>query len=139
MITLLLALTMTVQDSGAFVVRLGADTLSLEQYTRSKTQIKGEYVIRSPRSLHRIYTADLNSDGTIKKLEVITHNIGGGPGPAETRLSIDFVGDTSVWTMPRGDSTVTQKIAAPRGTFPYQLHVYGLVEQYGRWARASGS
>jgi len=137
MIALVLALSMSVQDTGAFVVRLGSDTLALEQYTRTNTQIKGEYVIRAPRSLHRIYTADLNADGTIKKLEVITHNIGGGPGPAETKLSIDFVGDTSVWTMPRGDSTVTQKIAAPRGTFPYQLHVYGLVEQYGRWARAS--
>jgi hypothetical protein len=139
MITLLLALALTVQDStgGAFVVRLGSDTLALEQYTRTKTQLKGEYVIRAPRSLHRIYTADLNADGTIKKLEVITHNIGGGPGPMETKLSIDFVGDTSVWTIPRGDSMVTQKIAAPRGTFPYQLHVYGLVEQYGRWARAT--
>ena len=137
MIALLLALAMTVQDTGAFVVRLGSDTLSLEQYTRTSTQIKGEYVIRAPRSLHRIYTADLNADGTIKKLEVITHNIGGGPGPMETRMSIDFVGDTSVWTIPRGDSTVTQKIAAPRGTFPYQLHVYGLLEQYGRWARAT--
>jgi len=137
MVALLLALTLTVQDSGAFVVRLGSDTLSLEQYTRTKNQIKGEYVIRAPRSLHRIYTADLNADGTIRKLEVITHNIGGGPGPMETRLGIEFVGDTSVWTIPRGDSTVTQKIAAPRGTFPYQLHVYGLLEQYGRWARTS--
>jgi hypothetical protein len=139
-VALLLALTLTVQDSsaGAFVVRLGADTLSLEQYTRTATQLKGEYVIRSPRSLHRIYTADLSPDGTIRKLELITHNIGGGPGPMETKLRIEFVGDTSVWTIPRGDSTVTQKIAAPRGTLPYQLHVYGLIEQYGRWARASG-
>lgn len=139
MVALLLALTVMVQDSGgAFVVKLGTDTLALEQYTRTATQIRGEYVIRAPRSLHRIYTADLNADGTIKKLEVITHNIGGGPGPMETKLGIEFVGDTSVWTIPRGDSTVTQKIAAPRGTWPYQIHVYGLIEQYGRWARASG-
>jgi hypothetical protein len=137
-IALLLALAVTVQDSGAFVVRIGSDTLSLEQYTRTPEQLRGEYVIRSPRSLHRIYTADLNPDGTIRKLEVITHNIGGGPGPMETKLGIAFVGDTSVWTIPRGDSTVTQKIAAPSGTWPYQIHVYGLIEQYGRWARASG-
>jgi hypothetical protein len=137
-IALLLALALTAQDSGAFVVRIGNDTLSLEQYTRTPTQLRGEYVIRSPRSVHRIYTADLNPDGTVRKLEVITHNIGGGPGPAETKLRIEFVGDTSVWTVPRGDSSVTQKIAAPRGTWPYQIHVYGLIEQYGRWARASG-
>jgi hypothetical protein len=139
-IALFLALTVAVQDSagGAFVVRIGNDTLSLEQYTRTSTQLRGEYVIRAPRSVHRIYTADLNPDGTVRKLEVITHNIGGGPGPMETRLRIEFVGDTSVWTIPRGDSSVTQKIAAPRGTWPYQIHVYGLIEQYGRWARASG-
>jgi hypothetical protein len=131
-------MTVMVQDSGAFVVRLGSDTLSLEQYKRTATQIRGEYVIRAPRSVHRIYTADLNSDGTIRRVEVITHNIGGGPGPMETKLTIEFVGDTSVWTIPRGDSAVTQKIAAPRGTLPYQIHVYGLIEQYGRWARATG-
>jgi hypothetical protein len=138
-VALLLALTVLVQDSGAFVVKLGDDTLSLEQYTRTAAQLRGEYVIRSPRSLHRIYTADLNPDGSIRTLEVVTHNLGGGPGPAETKLRIEFVGDTSVWTMPRGDSTVTQKIAAPRGTWPYQIHVYGLIEQYGRWARARGA
>jgi hypothetical protein len=137
-VALLLALTLVVQDSGAFVVQLGNDTLSLEQYKRTATQLRGEYVIRSPRSLHRIYTADLNPDGTIRRVEVITHNIGGGPGPAETKLTIEFVGDTAVWNFPRGDSMITQKIAAPRGTLPYQIHVYGLIEQYGRWFRGTG-
>ncbi|HET9387256.1 MAG TPA: DUF2911 domain-containing protein [Gemmatimonadales bacterium] len=137
MIALLLALA-AVQDSGAFVVRIGTDTLSLEQYTRTPTQLRGEYVIRSPRSLHRIYVNDLNPDGTIRRSELITHNIGGGPGPAETRLTVEFRGDSAVITSPRGDSTVTQRIAAPRGTYPYTLHIYGLVEHYGRQARASG-
>ena len=38
----------------------------------------------------------------------------------------------------RGDSSVTSKLAVPRGTFPFQIHVYGLIEQIGRWARATG-
>ena len=138
MVALLLAMTMVVQDSGAFVVKLGNDTLSLEQYTRTATRLRGEYVIRTPRSVHRIYTADLNSDGTIRRLELVTHNIGGGPGPMETKLTIEFIDDTAVWNFPRGDSMITQKIAAPRGTLPYQIHVYGLIEQFGRWARATG-
>ena len=138
MVALLLALTMVVQVSGAFVVRLGNDTLSMEQYTRGATQLRGEYVIRSPRSLHRIYSFDLNPDGTIRHVEIVTHNIGGGPGPAETRNSVDFSGDSAVLVSPRGDSTVKQKMAVPKGTFPFQLHVYGLLEQIGRWARAQG-
>jgi hypothetical protein len=137
-VALLLALAMVVQDSGAFVVRLGNDTLSLEQYTRTATQLRGEYVIRSPRSLHRIYTIDVNPDGTVRRLQLVTHNIGGTPGPAETKNSVDFSGDSAVLVSPRGDSSVTQKMAVPRGTFPFQLHVYGLLEQMGRWARAQG-
>ena len=135
MVALLLAVTMVVQDSGAFVVRLGTDTLALEQYTRSATQLQGQYVIRTPRSLHRIYTLDLNPDGTVRRLQLVTHNIGGGPGPMETKNSVDFSGDTAVMVSPRGDSSVTSKLAVPRGTFPFQLHVYGLLEQIGRWAR----
>ena len=138
MVALLLAVTMVVQDSGAFVVRLGTDTLALEQYTRTATQLQGQYVIRTPRSLHRIYTLDLNPDGTVRRLQLVTHNIGGGPGPMETKNSVDFSGDTAVMVSPRGDSSVTSKLAVPRGTFPFQLHVYGLLEQIGRWARAQG-
>src|SRR5712664_2485690 len=131
-------MTLVVQDSGAFVVRLGNDTLSMEQYTRTATQLRGEYVIRTPRSLHRIYTVDLNPDGTVRRLQLVTHNIGGGPGPMETKNSVDFSGDSAVLVSPRGDSSVTSKLAVPRGTFPFQLHVYGLLEQIGRWARAQG-
>ena len=138
MIALFLALTVAAQDSGAFVVRIGTDTLSLEQYKRTATQLRGEYVIRSPRSLHRIYVNDLNPDGTIRRAELITHNIGGGPGPAETKLTVEFKGDSAVIVSPRGDSTVTQRIAAPRGTYPYTIHIYGLMEHFGRQARASG-
>ena len=137
MLVLVLAMTMTVQDSGAFVVRLGTDTVALEQYTHTATQLRGEYVIRTPRSLHRIYTADLNPDGTVRRWELVTHNIGGGPGPMETKASVEFSGDAAVMVAPRGDSTVTSKLAVPRGTFPFLL-AYGLMEHLGRWARATG-
>ena len=134
---ILTASALAVQDSGAFVVRLGNDTLSLEQYKRTATQLRGEYVSRAPRSVHRIYTADLNPDGSIRRWELVTHNIGGGPGPMETKVSVEFVGDTAVTVAPQGDSTVTQKVAVPRGTVPYGS-IYGLVEQIARQARATG-
>ncbi len=139
MLALILAASaLAVQDSGAFIVRLGNDTLSLEQYRRTATQLRGEYVIRTPRSLHRIYTADLNPDGSIRHFELITHNIGGGPGPAETKGSVEFTGDSAIATNPSGDSSVTTRVAVPKGTLPYTIHIYGLVEQYGRIARATG-
>jgi len=137
-VALLLAVTMVVQDSGAFITRLGNDTVTLEQYKRTATQLRGEYVIRTPRSLHRIYTFDLNPDGSIRHIEIVTHNIGDGPGPMETKNSVDFSGDTVTMVSPRGDSSVTTKLAVPRGTFPFQFYVYGLMEQIGRWARGTG-
>ena len=138
MLALLLTLSFAVQDSGAFITRLGNDTVTLEQYTRTATRLRGEYVIRTPRSLHRIYTFDLNPDGSIRHIEIVTHNIGGGPGPMETKNSVDFSGDTVIMVSPRGDSSVTTKLAVPRGTFPFQFYVYGLMEQIGRWARGTG-
>jgi len=138
MLALLLTLSFAVQDSGAFITRLGNDTVTLEQYTRTATRLRGEYVIRTPRSLHRIYTFDLNPDGSIRHVEIVTHNIGGGPGPMETKNSVDFSGDTVVMVSPRGDSSVTTKLAVPRGTFPFQFYMYGLMEQIGRWARGTG-
>ncbi len=138
MLALLLTLSVAVQDSGAFVVRLGTDTVALEQYTRTATQLRGEYVVRTPRSLHRIYTADLNPDGTVRRWELVTHNIGGGPGPMETKASVDFSGDTAVMVSPQGDGTVTSKFAVPRGTFPLLIPGYGLMEHMGRWASATG-
>jgi hypothetical protein len=137
-VALLLALTMVVQDSGAFVVKLGNDTVSLEQYTRTPTQLRGEYVLRTPRSVHRIYTADLNPDGTMRHFELVTHNIGNAPGPKEIRASVVFFGDSAAITSPRGDSTATQKIAVPPGTWPFQIYGFGLLEQIGRWSRATG-
>jgi hypothetical protein len=138
MLALLLIFAVAVQDSGAFVVRLGNDTLSMEQYKRTATQLRGEYVIRSPRSVHRIYVNDLNPDGTVRRSELITHNISGGPGPAETKLTVEFSGDSAVIVAPRGDSTATTRLAVPRGTYPFTLHVYGLLEHLARQARASG-
>jgi len=48
------------------------------------------------------------------------------------------VGDSVFLANPRGDSMVTTRLAVPKGTLPYFLHIYGLVEQIGRWARAMG-
>jgi len=56
----------------------------------------------------------------------------------ETKNSVDFSGDTVIMVSPRGDSSVTTKLAVPRGTFPFQFYVYGLMEQIGRWARGTG-
>jgi len=105
--------------------------------TRTDRQIRGEYVIRSPRTSHRSYTADLAADGTIRRFELITRNLGAAPGPKETRSTIEFLGDSAVTTVPRGDSTMTTRVATKKGSIPSLQAVMGLYEQLARQARAS--
>ena len=126
-------------QSGAFVVRIGQDTLAVERYTRTAEMLQGEQVLRAPATVHRIYRAALGPDGAMKSFELITHNIGGGPGPAETRATIEFRGDSAIVQAPRRDSTVTIRMATGPGAAPYVLQCYGLVEYMAQRARAAGA
>ena len=132
------AAPLAAQDAGAFIVRLGTDTLAVEQYTRTATQLRGEQVIRSPRSLHRIYTVTYRADGSVGRFEMVTHNIGGGPGPMETRATAEFGASTVTMRVPRGDSSVTVSAPVPGPAAPWAINVFGLTEDVLRRARAAG-
>ncbi|MGH7646409.1 MAG: DUF2911 domain-containing protein [Gemmatimonadales bacterium] len=136
-IALLAPATLPAQ-SGGFIVRLGQDTLAVERYTRTPELLQGEQILRSPVTVHRIYRAVLAPDGTVKSFELITHNIGGGPGPAETRGTIEFRGDSAIVQVPRRDSMVTIRMATAPGALPYAGQTYALVELMARHARAAG-
>lgn len=133
-----LTVPLTAQQGGSFVVRLGTDTLAVEQYTRTATQLRGEQVIRSPRTMHRIYTVTYRPDGSVERFELLTHNISGGPGPAETRSTAEFGAAAVTMRTPRGDSTVTVTAAVPGPAAPWMINVYGLMEDVLRRSRAAG-
>lgn len=135
----LLAPAALAAQSGAFIVRIGQDTLAVERYTRTAELLQGEQVLRSPTTVHRIYRAVLAPDGTVKSFELITHNIGGGPGPAETRGTIEFRGDSAIVQVPRRDSVVTVRMATAPGALPFSGQTYALVELMAQRARAAGA
>ncbi|MGH7569594.1 MAG: DUF2911 domain-containing protein [Gemmatimonadales bacterium] len=124
--------------TGAFVTRLGADTLALEEYTRTATKLEGQQVLRVGRSVHRIYTATFRPDGSLERFELVTHNISGAPGPAETKATVEFVGDSAIVRVPRGDSIATFRMAVAKGAFPFVIYTYALVEHFAERARAAG-
>jgi hypothetical protein len=126
------------QESGAFVVRLGRDTLAVESYTRTATELRGEQVIRAPRSAHRIYTVTYRADGTVERYELVTHNIQGGPGPLETRFTLTFEGPEAVTRSARGDSVITTRAPLAGPALPWTIHVYGVMEDIVRRARGAG-
>ena len=125
-------------ETSSFVVKLGSDTLSVEQFTRTATQVRGEYVVRTPRASHRTYTIDLDSQGQARRFELIVRTLGGGRGRAETRFTIDFTADSAFTMAPRGDSSFTTRMATGRGAAPSIFGVMGLIDQLGRQARAAG-
>ena len=126
------------QQPAAFIVRLGGDTLSMEQFTRTATQVQGELVVRTPRSLYRTYVMDLNPDGTVRRFQLSTRTLGPEPLPPVTRTTIEFKGDSAVMVIPQGDSTVTRTIAARRGAVPSLNGVMGIMDQIARQYRAAG-
>ena len=130
--------TSQAQDASAFIVRLGGDTLSLEQFTRTSAQVRGEFVFRSPRSLYRTYFMDLNPDGTVRRFELVTRTLGVEPAPPVTRSTVEFKGDSAIMVSPRGDSTVTRTVAVRKGAVPLLNGVMGSMDQIARQYRASG-
>jgi hypothetical protein len=125
-------------QTGQFIVRLGTDTLAIEQYTRTADRLQGEQVLRSPRTVDRLYSATFGSGGAIARFELVTHNVSGGPGPAETRAAAVFTADSAVVTVPRRDSTVTLRVKAGPGAVPFIGQGFGLIEEVARRARAAG-
>lgn len=121
-------------QSGAFVTRIGRDTLAVERYQRTANRLDGELVIRAPRTQHRIYSATLGPNGAVQRFELTIHNLS-GDGPAEQKSSIQFQGDSAIVALADGK---TQRLAVPAGSAPFLLNVYGLVEHLTRRARAAG-
>src|SRR5437667_6806587 len=126
-------------QSGQFLVRLGRDTLAVERYTRTADRLEGEQVVRSPRTVHRLYTATFGPGGVVERFELITHNVSGGPGPLERRATASFSGDTAVMTVPRGESTATMRVKTGPGALPFVGQAYARVEEVTHRARVAGT
>src|SRR5438046_5629945 len=126
-------------QSGQFLVRLGRDTLAIERYTRTADRLEGEQVVRSPRTVHRLYTATFGPGGVVERFELITHNASWGPGRLERRATASFSGDTAVMTVPRGESTATMRVKTGPGALPSVGQAYALVEEVTRRARVAGT
>src|SRR5258708_9297539 len=125
-------------QTGQFVVRLGKDTLAIEQYTRTTDRLQGEQVLRSPHTVHRLYTASFGPGGALERFELVTHNVSGAPGPGETKTAAELRGDSVFVTLPRGDSTETQRLRLGAGGLLYAGNSALIQEVARRAPRRSG-
>src|SRR5437764_14310715 len=119
-------------QSRVFLARLGRDTLALERYSRTADRLEGEQVARAPRTVHRIYTVTFGPGGAVERFELVEHNVSGAPGPAETKATVEFAGDSAISTLPDDDSTRHQRVRVPPGTLPWYFQNYALLEEIAR-------
>jgi len=124
-------------QGGAFIVRLGTDTLLVEQYRRSATTLEGDQMLRSARvTTVRHFTAALDRRGGVVRYE-LAGRPAADPGAPPQTLRVDFVGDTAIIELVIGDSSRSERLFIPGGAMPFVNHSYALLELVTRQAAAA--
>ena len=92
-----LALAGQAPERGGFIVRLGNDTVAVERFSRTRTQLEGDVVSRSPRTTIVHYVATLGPTGRITRFESAMHAGATGLAGAPLQSSVvTMVGYTAV-------------------------------------------
>jgi hypothetical protein len=126
-------------DRGAFVVRLGSDTLVVERYSRSGSKFESDIAARIPMTRRLHYTGTLNPDGTFSRLHIRGTPVSQGPGqlpPLDATLV--FGKDTAVTTLKLPDSTQVFRAPLKPGTMPVTTFSWALYEMIALRARRAG-
>jgi hypothetical protein len=126
-------------ERGAFVTRLGSDTLAVERYTRAGNTFESDIAARVPLTRRMHYTGTLNPDGTFSELRVTATPISEGPGQLPPLdATIVFGEDSTRSTLTIGDSTQKAAVAAPAGTMPVTTFSFALYELIAKRALKTG-
>lgn len=106
-------------DSAALVTVLGRDTLALERWVRAGDRITAEAVVRSPRTTHRRYVLDMDSEGLMRRFEERTFDPANPATPLRTEVLEAVEGGGWTRTLTHGDSVVTGRVDAPPNALPW--------------------
>ena len=111
--------TPSAAESGAYVVRLGSDTVAIDSYTRVGDRVEGTFMARAPVTAVTKYVITVNPNGMPSLFEVTQRLPSGGLIPPNNTRSatVTFVGDSAVTQIQR-DTLVTRRVLA-RSAFPY--------------------
>jgi hypothetical protein len=105
--------------AGAFVVKLGDDTIVVEKIVRSGANYSVEQALRSPSARLFHTHVVLKPSGDLAELSYMQHSIGPNLGPVLATTDVRVVGDSATLRGKRGDSTVVnRRVAAPAGSLP---------------------
>jgi hypothetical protein len=116
-------------DTTTLLVRLGTDTIAVEQYTRTAARMEGVLVQRSPYTTIARYSVDLLPNRTPARAEFsLRRGDGTNITGAMQSLSARFAGDSVTFVGHRTGGDTTRTAAAPGEVLPYLNGSYGLFE-----------
>lgn len=126
-------------DRGAFVVTLGRDTVSAEQFVRRGNVLEGDVMTRQPQVRLTHYVVTLDAQGRPATIETRATRADGTPVPgAALGATGTFRNDTVAYDVRFADSVAHHRAAAPAGTVPLVNGSYALYELALRRVRAAG-
>jgi hypothetical protein len=129
--------TVSAPETGAFIVRLGVDTVAVERFTRTNDRLEGDIVVRTPNTRIAHYVVTLGPGGQPTRAEYNLRRPDGSPVANAPRfMTLTFATDTVVSVVMR-DTAITRRIAA-RNAFPSLGNSFALVELGLRSLVASG-
>ena len=106
--------------SGAFVVQLGNDTISVERFSRSGDAYSVEQVRRVPRTtLWHTHLELAPTSGDVGTIFLMNHSLERMDAPLLGSVKLTAAGgDSAVVESKRGDSTRTRRVAVRAGMIP---------------------
>jgi DUF2911 family protein len=121
------------------LVRLGDDTLGVEQYTRTGSRMQGVLVQRVPFTTVAHYNVELGTGVVPERVEYTLRRGNGTPVVGSTQsLSVAFGTDSVAFTAHRASGDTTRRAAMNGTLLPYLNGSYGLFELAIARLRASG-
>lgn len=105
------------KDTGGFVVELGADTTSIETYTRAGTHVEVEQVGRAPRVRRRHFEYDFDARGALQRFQMVVTQPG-APADAPPLQVIDgtCTADSIRFVARSGANEQVTRLALPAGS-----------------------
>ncbi len=106
-----------VSDTTSLTARLGVDTIAVERIIRTPGRVEAEIVVRSPRTSLQRHVADLDSAGSLSRLEVTT--LDPASGVTQRKVTYTRVADSMRIVDERGAERTNRSVAATAAVLPF--------------------
>ena len=107
---------------GAFVTRLGADTIAVESFRYTPTSFEAEVVLRVPETVLTVYRGELDQEGALQRLAATAYDPADLEEPQPdplARTTYSFVGDSVHVDVREGGTRRSLTTAASPAAIPF--------------------